>query len=298
MSKSPEDFLPYTGKFHTQASGHAMHYLDEGPADAPPVVMVHGNPSWCYYYRNVIAALRDHRRCLAPDHIGMGLSDRPPEADYAYTLANRVEDLAHWLDAVVPEGKIDLVVHDWGGAIALAWATAWPERIGRIVLLNTWAFIIPADQRLPWSLKFARSRLGNHLIHRYNAFSEIAARVGTRRRLTPEERAGLTAPYRGDPDRRWATLRFVQDIPLKESDLAWATLAATEQGLARLADKPLQFIWGGKDPVFNDRVLEEWRRIWPLAQVEYLPRAGHYVLEDDPERVVGKIVEFLGRDEA
>ncbi|NBB93413.1 MAG: alpha/beta fold hydrolase [Gammaproteobacteria bacterium] len=298
MNNLPDALFPFERHYHSQSAGHRMHYVDEGPVDGRPVVMVHGNPTWSFYYRNVILALREQRRCLAPDHVGMGLSDRPDEADYDYTMASRVEDLGHWLDEVEPEREIDLVVHDWGGAIAMAWAVQNPERVGRIVLLNTWAFTIPPDEPLPFALKFARTGLGGFLINRFNAFSGLATRLATARRLDPAVAHGLTAPYRGSPDRRLATLRFVQDIPLKESDPAWSVLSETEQHLDRLADKPIKFIWGAKDFVFDDRVLDMWREIWPQAEVEYLEDAGHYVLEDAPGRVVEGIAAFLRADDS
>lgn len=289
---------PFDSHWHTQSGGQRMHYVDEGPRDGQPVVMVHGNPTWSFYYRNVVAALADEFRCLAPDHLGMGLSDRVAEADYDYTLASRVADFGHWLDAVEPERPVDIVAHDWGGAISMAWAVEHPERVRRIVLLNTWAFTIPPDEPLPFALKFARTRPGGFLINRFNAFSGLATRLATATKLDREVARGLTAPYRGAPVRRLATLRFVQDIPLEASDPAWPVLAETEKHLDRLAEKPIRFIWGGKDFVFDDRVLDQWREIWPDAQVEYLEDAGHYVLEDAPERVVAGIASFLtGVDE-
>jgi len=284
---------PFDSNYHQLASGHCMHFVDEGPAGAQPVVMVHGNPTWSFYYRNLIRGLTDRHRCLAPDHVGMGLSDRPADNDYDYTLASRVDDLAEWLDAVEPDRPVDLVVHDWGGAIGLSWAAANPERVRRIFVLNTWAFTIPDDADLPRSLAFARTTLGAFLIKGFNAFSGLAVRMATEKRLDSAVAKGLTAPYRGGPQRRLATLRFVQDIPLTESDPAWKVLAETERNLARLADKPIAFGWGGQDFVFNDRVLEKWREIFPDASVDYIEDAGHYVLEDAADRLVPKIREFF-----
>lgn len=291
---SPE-LYPFTSHYHVQAAGHRLHYLDEGAPDAPPVVMVHGNPTWSFYYRNVVLGLKDRFRCLVPDHIGCGLSDRPTDADYTYTLESRVEDLMHWLDAVCPDGPVDLVVHDWGGAIGLGWATRFPERIRRLVILNTAAFNMPAEKRLPRSLGFARTWLGSQMIQRFNAFSGIAARVGSSKRLPPDVRRGLTAPYQGGPERRLATLRFVQDIPLAESDPAWPVLAGIEARLASLADRPILIGWGAGDFVFDDVILAHWRHIWPHAAVEYFEDAGHYVLEDAADRLVPMIRDHLTR---
>lgn len=291
----PEKLFPFKPNYHTQSAGHRMHYVDEGPIEGRPVVMVHGNPTWSFYYRKVIDALKDERRCLAPDHVGMGLSDRPDESEYHYTMASRVADLGHWLDEVEPEREIDLLVHDWGGAIGLAWAVQNPERVRRIVLLNTWAFTIPPEMPLPFALKFARTGPGGFAINRFNAFSGLATRLATAHKLDREVARGLTAPYRQGPKSRLATLRFVQDIPLKESDPAWPVLAETERHLDRLADKPIHIIWGGKDFVFDDRVLDQWRRVWPQAEIEYLEDAGHYVLEDAPERVVAGVRQFFAQ---
>lgn len=293
MTVFSEELFPFDRHWHVQSAGHRMHYLDEGPGHGQPVVMVHGNPTWSFYYREVVKALRDTHRCLVPDHVGMGLSDRPADADYRYTMQSRVDDLGHWLDAVEPERPVDLVVHDWGGAIAMAWAVKHPDRVRRIVLLNTWAFTIPADESLPFGLKFARTGLGAFVIKRFNAFAGLAVRMATENRLDPEVARGLVAPYRGGANRRLATLRFVQDIPLSESDEAWAPLAETEAHLDRLADKPIRFIWGGADFVFDERVLDRWREVWPDAGLDYLDGAGHYVLEDAPEQVVAGIVEHL-----
>ena len=291
MFSSP--LYPWTSHYHVQAGGHRLHYLDEGSADDQPVVMVHGNPTWSFYYRNLVNDLKSGHRCLVPDHVGMGLSDRPDDAHYAYTLQSRVDDLGHWLDAVEPERPIDLIVHDWGGAIGMSWAVRHPERVRRIVLLNTWAFNIPEGEGLPASLKFARTGLGGFLINRFNAFSGLAVRMATEKKLNKDVAKGLVAPYQGSPAQRLATLRFVQDIPLSETDPAWSVLDETDTKLPALTEKPTLIIWGAKDFVFNDKVLALWKQKLPKAQVEYLKNAGHYVLEDAPETIVPKVKAWL-----
>lgn len=288
---------PFTGKYHVLPGDVRMHYLDEGPREAVPVVMVHGNPTWSFYYRELVKALRENRRCLVPDHIGCGLSDRPGDDRYDYTLGRRIDDLEHWLGDVVPEGPLDLVVHDWGGSIGLGWAVRHPERIRRLVILNTAAFHIPPGKRLPLALWFARTRIGAWGILRLNAFSGIAAQAAVKQSLPREVCHGYTAPYRGGVERRLATLRFVQDIPLRETDPAWPVLTAVEAGLPRLADKPILFGWGGQDFVFDDIVLDHWRKLWPGAEVKYFPEAGHYVLEDAAGELIPLIVSHLDNDE-
>ncbi len=291
MFSSP--LYPFESNFFGLSSGLNLHYLDEGPVEGQPVVMVHGNPTWSFYYRKLVQALSGEHRCLLPDHIGMGLSDRPDDEVYAYTLQSRLDDFGAWLDEVEPERAIDLVVHDWGGAIGLSWAVRHPERVRRVLILNTWAFNIPKDKSLPGSLKFARTGLGAFLINRFNAFSGLAVRMATVTKLDREVAQGLVGPYQGAPEQRLATLRFVQDIPLSESDPAWAVLAATESRLSVLNEKPVQIAWGAKDFVFNDEVLALWREKLPDAPVEYFQDAGHYVLEDATDRIVALAKRFF-----
>src|SRR5205823_3246531 len=108
-----------------------------------PVVMLHGNPTWSFYYRNLVLSLRDSYRTIVPDHIGCGLSDKPDDSRYRYTLESRVTDLEALLEHLGVTCDITLVVHDWGGMIGLAYAVRHPERIRRLVILNTGAFHLP-----------------------------------------------------------------------------------------------------------------------------------------------------------
>ncbi|MFW6341026.1 MAG: alpha/beta fold hydrolase [Wenzhouxiangella sp.] len=292
MFSSP--LYPFESHFFELASGLKLHYLDEGPLDGQPVVMVHGNPTWSFYYRKLVQGLSDVHRCLVPDHIGMGLSDRPDDSAYQYTLQSRIDDFGAWLDEVEPEREIDLVVHDWGGAIGLSWAVRNAHRVRRVLILNTWAFNIPPDKSLPRSLKFARTGIGAFLIQRFNAFSGLAIRMATAHRLDREVARGLVAPYQGPPEQRVATLRFVQDIPLSKDDPAWSVLAETEARLSVLETKDVQIAWGAKDFVFNDEVLALWREKLPDSPVEYFDDAGHYVLEDAADRIVPLARKLFG----
>jgi cis-3-alkyl-4-acyloxetan-2-one decarboxylase len=284
--------LGFTPKYFTR-DGLSMHYLDEGKGE--PVVMVHGNPSWCWLYRDLIAALKSKYRCIAPDHIGMGLSDRPDDSRYQYTLDSRVADFTAFMERIVPTGPVTLVVHDWGGAIASAWAVRNPDRVRRMVVLNTAAFPMLAGKRLPATLRLVRNtRFGAFLVERFNAFAVGAARTSTARRLSGKARAAFVAPY-DSPIARRAVLRFVQDIPLTESDPAYATLAETGKGLQLLADKPMMILWGLRDFVFDRDYFEEWCRRFPKAEAIGFADAGHYILEDVGPTIVPRIEDFLAR---
>jgi len=148
------ELYPYQGRF-VEVAGHRQHVLDEGPADASRrdaadvVVMLHGNPTWSFYYRDLIAELAPDHRCIAPDWIGCGLSDKPAAEDYPYTLASRIDELEAVLTALVPTGKLTLVVHDWGGMIGMGWAHRHPERVARFVILNNTNKSPAPPQRLP-----------------------------------------------------------------------------------------------------------------------------------------------------
>jgi pimeloyl-ACP methyl ester carboxylesterase len=280
---------------HFDRDGLRYHYLDEGPekASSVPVVMVHGNPTWSFYYRELVRALRSSRRCLVPDHIGMGLSDKPSDEHYRYTLASRVSDLGRWLDAL-GVGEVDVVAHDWGGMIASAWMVEHPERVRRIVLLNTGAFRNPKGLRIPPTLALARdSAVGSFLVRGLNAFSRGATHLAVERALPRDVRRGYTFPY-DSWESRIATLRFVQDIPLSERDPAYAVVAQTEERLGVLGDKPIFLPWGMRDFVFDGAFLDRFVATWPKAEVERYEDAGHYLLEDARDRVVGRIVSFLG----
>jgi haloalkane dehalogenase len=270
-----------------------MHYLDEGPEDGPVVVMVHGNPTWSFYYRDLVQRLRGRFRCIVPDHVGMGLSDKPGDDRYDYTLSSRVDDLTALLAEVAPTGPVSLVVHDWGGMIGTAWAARHPERVDRMVVMNTAAFRLPASKRFPAPLALTRTPLGAVLVRGGNAFARTAARVCvTKGALPAEVRRAYTAPYRSWAD-RIATLRFVEDIPLRPSDRAWAVVEETEQKLVALADQPMLLAFGLRDFVFDRHFLAEWERRFPKAEVLRFEDAGHYVLEDERDTLLPRIERFL-----
>ncbi len=273
--------------------GLAYHYVDEGAGH--PVVMVHGNPSWSFMYRKLVLALREGHRTIAPDHIGMGRSDAPSRSEYPYDLARRVEDFTRFMAALDLGEPVTLVVHDWGGMIGLAWAVEHPDRVARLVLLNTAAFPLPAHKRLPLSLQLARAPfLGELLVRGGNAFAIGATVFGVRRgRMSRTVRQGYLAPYTSWR-RRLAINQFLQDIPVGPSHPSYPVVAATGERLGRLASIPTLICWGTKDPVFDLDYLAEWERRLPGAEVHRID-AGHFVLEDAPDVVVPLIEGFLAR---
>ncbi|MBJ6726275.1 alpha/beta fold hydrolase [Geomesophilobacter sediminis] len=293
MNDTFKKHYPFTG--HTlDLDGLSYHYLDEGQGE--PVVMVHGNPSWSFYYRNLVLALRGHYRCIVPDHIGCGFSDKPGDDRYQYTLASRVNDLERLLDHLGITSKITLVLHDWGGMIGMAYATRHPERIKRLVLLNTGAFPLPKEKPLPLGLKICRETgLGTLLVRGFNAFSLGASIVGCKANPMPKElRLAYRAPYDSWKN-RIATLRFVQDIPLTAEDRAYQQVMEVAQNLEQFQHLPMTIFWGELDFVFDKHFLAEWLRRFPDAEVQRFPDGGHYILEDKKGEVIPLIAEFLAR---
>jgi haloalkane dehalogenase len=280
--------------------GVFMSCVDEGPRDGEVVLMLHGNPSWSYYWRRLVVGLRGRYRCLAPDHVGMGLSDKPddgPRASprYDYTLESRVEDIDALLRDLKIDGPVTLAVHDWGGMIGLGWALRNPDRVRRLIVLNTATFPLPATKPLPFALRFGReSRIAALLIRGFNAFASIASHVGVCRSMPGEIRRAYVAPYDSWRN-RIGTLRFVQDIPLAEGDPAWPLVAETGRRLREFAHLPSFIAWGLADFVFDERCLDVYRDAWPRAQVHTFSHADHYVLEDEHALLVPKIREFLER---
>jgi haloalkane dehalogenase len=284
---------PFTGQYISLAWGVRLHYLDEGQGET--VVMLHGNPTWSFYYRDLIRELHTSYRCIVPDHIGCGLSDKPYDRDYQYTLRQRVDDLDALLEHLGLTENLTLVLHDWGGMIGMAYAHLHPQRIARLVILNTAAFRLPTTKRLPWSLRVSRSWIAGALLVRgFNAFCRGAARFCSQRPLGPAVRAGYLAPY-DTWHNRIAVLRFVQDIPLAAGDRAYELVAEVEAGLRRFAETPGLICWGLRDFVFDRHFLNEWQRRFPAAEVHAFPNAGHYVLEDAGDEIRPLVTDFLHR---
>lgn len=281
--------------------GVGMHYLDEGPRDGEIVVMLHGNPSWSYYWRHLVLGLRDRYRCIVPDHIGMGLSDKPDDAPrasprYDYTLASRVDDLQTLLDRLGITGPVTLAVHDWGGMIGFGWALSHMPQVRRLIITNTAAFPLPTDKPMPWQIALGRDyTVGEWIIRGFNAFSSGASHQGVARKMPDAVRRAYVAPY-DSWAHRISTIRFMQDIPLGPNDRAWPLLEAAGQRLPEYADRPAFIGWGLQDFVFDRHFLDGFRAALPQAEVHAFDDAAHYVLEDKHEILVPAMRAFLDRN--
>lgn len=277
--------FPYSPHFHDSPEGK-LHYVDEGTG--VPIVFLHGNPTWSFYYRNLIAGLRDRFRCLALDHLGCGLSDKPQSA--RYTLAGHVERARAWIDSLGIQA-FHLVVHDWGGAIGFGLAAAQPEKILSIQVLNTAAFPFPT---IPPRIAACRIPvIGKIGVRGANLFAVKATQLTTVTPLPPAVCDGYLYPYNNWAN-RVAIHAFVKDIPMNRFHRSWKTLNEIAGSLQQWRDRPVQLLWGMQDWCFHQGILAEWQRRLPNAVRHEFVSAGHYILEDAGEAVMDAISAHIG----
>jgi haloalkane dehalogenase len=283
---------PFKSNFLT-IDGFRYHYIDEG--DGEPLVMIHGNPTWSFYFRALIREFSPRFRTIAMDHIGCGLSEKPSVVQYDYTLQRRVSDLKIFLDRMIePQQKINLVVHDWGGMIGMVYALQHLHRIQRLIVLNTAAFLPPDGQPIPLRLRAIRDlkSFSRAAVLGLNLFARSALFMASGKKLPPDVKAGLIAPY-NCPQNRIATFMFVRDIPIKKTDPSYPLVKQVDDTLFQLGDIPMLICWGMKDFVFDKTYLEEWQKRFPGAIVHRFEDAGHYILEDEPQKVIDCIRDFM-----
>jgi haloalkane dehalogenase len=270
-------------------AGHRYHYIDEGRG--PTLLMVHGNPTWSFYWRDLILALRDRYRIIAVDHIGCGLSDKPSPRAYSYRLAQRVADLGQLIETLDLR-QITLVAHDWGGGIGMGAAVAMPERFKRFVLMNTAAFRAPS---CPWQIRLCRiPLLGPAAVQGLNLFVRAALRTTTCKleRMTPAVKAGYLAPY-DSWAHRVAVSQFAIDIPMSPKHPTYQTLVDIENGLGQFRRHPVCLIWGMRDWCFTPWFLDRFLEFFPQAETHRIADAAHYVVEDAHERIAPIIDAFI-----
>ena len=264
--------------------GGRMHYVDEG--DGPTLLFVHGTPEWSFVYRRLIVGLRDRYRCVALDHIGFGLSDKPP--GWGYAVEQHVANLAALIDHLGLRG-FTLVAHDFGGPIGLSYAVEHPARIAALVLFNTWMWSFAGDKQAERMGRLMASPLGRFLYTRLNFSPRVILPLAwaNKATLTPAlRRAYLDAfPQPADRFGAWGFARAVLGAG-PHFDALW-------ERRARIAHLPTLLLWGMRDPVITPRFLDRWRSLFPAAQVVALPNAGHFVQEEAPAEVLAALEAFL-----
>lgn len=283
--------FPFKTQYHEHEDGVRQAYLDEGPRNGPATFLLcHGNPTWSYEWRDFVLPLAERFRVVVPDHVGFGRSDKPTDPAY-YTLEKHIQNL----EALVTGLKLKNVVpaiHDWGGPIGMGYATSHAQDVAGVAVLNTWAFVARPAMRLPWFFrKLVLGKGGWHRVVRRNVFVEFIMPRVTHRRLADHDLDPYRAPF-PTPQQRVGIGRFPQLIPETHHPRheSWNTMAAIEEALPMLSEKPAVIVWGLRDIAFRKPTLDRWMEVFPHHDGPHkLPKAAHYLQEDAADEIVGHL---------
>lgn len=274
---------PFKPHFFLTPAGN-MHYVDEGSGE--PVVFVHGNPAWSFEFRKLIKDFSMTNRCIAPDLIGFGLSDKP--AGWSYLPEEQAKNLDLFLESLLLK-NITLIVGDWGGPIGLSYALSHPEKIKNIVITNTWLWSVRSDWYYQAFSTLVGGPVGRWLIRNHNFFADaiVKSLFGDKSRLTPEIHAQYLMPL-SKPDERKGTWVFPGEI-IGSSD--W--LQSLWDNHDVLQGKNILIAWGMKDIGFREKELKTWMHAFPRAKVARFEDAGHFVAEEKPDELIAEIKNLI-----
>jgi len=240
------------------------------------IVMVHGNPTWSFYFRNLISLLSSQYRVVAIDHMGCGLSDKPQ--NFSYILSQHIENLDTLLNFLRID-RFSLIVHDWGGPIGIGCGVRHLDSLEKIVVMNSAAF---RSSNIPFRISLCRVPwFGEVLVRLFNGFAAPARFMAVEKKLEKSVSSAYISPY-NNWENRVAIYNFVKDIPMGQEHPSYDQLVDIEEKLEQIKelDIPLLLLWGGRDFCFNDSFYREWSRRFPSAEKHYFADGGHYVLED------------------
>lgn len=259
--------------------------IDDG--QGPPLVLVHGTPTWSFEYRHIVVGLRGSRRCLAPDHLGFGLSDAPQA--FSYSPEAHAAVFGSWMDSLGLE-KADFVLHDFGGPIALDWMLRHPEKVGRVIVMNSFAWRLDDDPKRARVARLAGGGIGRFLYRWANASVEmlLPSVYGDKSKLTPAIHDQYRAPFR-DREKRVRVLHALARSLTQSSayfDSLW-------ERRSTLAEKDALIVWGLKDSAFPNSFAARWKEYFPAACTVELAQAGHWPHEEASPEVLRAIRSFL-----
>ncbi len=279
------EMFPFKSRFATTPNGRQMHYVDEGAGE--PIVFVHGNPAWSFEFRHLIAGLQSDFRCVAPDHIGFGLSSRSSRTEDHHPSAH-AENLASLLNELELD-NLTLFLTDWGGPIGLDFARRFPDRVSKLVIANTWCWPVDRELHFRFFSSMMASPLGQYLIKRRNYFVNgvMPRAVGDKAVLSPE----VMEHYRRaqpSPDDRAANAALPGHI-VGATD--WLSSIWNER--SAFCAKPALVLWGSKDIAFRSKELDRWRSELSDAEVHEFADCGHFLAEEAPERILPLLHTFL-----
>lgn len=274
---------PFTPRRFTTGGG-TISYVDEGAG--PPVLLVHGTPSWSFEWRGVISALAGRYRTIAPDHLGFGLSDKPTGAGLTPAdHARRLRALVESLDL----RDLTLVVHDFGGPIGLPLALDGDARVRRLVVLNSWMWPSDGDRAIARIDRFVRGPIGRFLYRRmgFSARVLLPSAFGDKKRLTKPIHRHYLGPLSTVADREGT---YQCALALRGADDHYAALWARRESLKQM---PMTIVWGDRDPVITAAHRDRWAEAFPAARLVRVADAGHFVAEERPDAVAGAIEALI-----
>jgi pimeloyl-ACP methyl ester carboxylesterase len=282
------DLYPFQDRYHRLSDGTTMHYVEWGGGfRKPTVLLLHGNPTWSFLYRDWIRPLSKVARVVAVDHVGFGRSDHPSDPRY-YTLERHVRNLEE-LSAELGLKRVVPVVQDWGGPIGLGYATRHADDINGLVVLNTSVFPTKVPTRLPLAFRAMKARgVGEFVYGRRNLFVESFIPRLMQKPLPPAVMEGYRHPY-PTPSSRVGIVQSPRMIPDRPGHRDWPTLARIERDLSDL-DVPATILWGSKDPAFGKRHAWAFSETLPShPRPVFFDNAGHWLQEDIPGLLVPRV---------
>lgn len=293
LPETTRALYPFESHFLTLSDGKRMHYVDEGPDDGEILVFSHGYPMWSFVYRALIVyyAAQGYR-CVAMDHIGFGLSDKPTVRRY-HTIRRHIYNLLELLNTLELR-DLTLIMENWGAPLALGYALRRPARVKRLVIMNSWAFQDTLSHRLhPLVRLVTRPGMGELLFGAMNLAFPLGVQRWTARQLSPAVLAAYRAPFR-DARNRLALVQFPRMISTSPNHASAPMMREIESGLSAFRRVPSLIVWGEDDPVFPPVIAQHWKTQLPRAKGPYIiPRARHYLTEDAPDQLIEHIDRFL-----
>jgi pimeloyl-ACP methyl ester carboxylesterase len=287
LNETFDGTFPFKPNFK-MINGFRMHYVDAGQGE--PIVCLHGEPTWGYLYRNFIPPLSRTNRVIVPDHMGFGKSDVPK--DKPYTLSQHIDNLTK-LVLELDLADITLVGQDWGGPIMFGFAVNYPDRVKRLVIMNTGIGVYPEGTKTWVSDMIEKgtyeSTLGN-LKKTMPGLLRGGVAKGTK--ITDTMIRAYTAPFPDKASCRGA-MAFPRDIPVGRSHPSAPTMHSIVERRNLLRDKGKVIVWGLQDPVFPRYILDWWLSAYPGTRVHELREASHFLQEDSPDTIVRVIQQFL-----
>lgn len=287
--------MPFDRRNVPVMDGVRMSTVDDGPEDAPETLLfLHGNPAWSFLWRKLIApALEEGHRVVAPDLVGLGMSEKPLSPAY-HSLERHIQNLEHLVDALDLE-DVTVVMHDWGGPVGMGFATRHPNRVRRLVIANTVAFAPSRERSLSLWHRLLSSPIGRVAGTKFNVVAETAFRMGVRDPLSDEVLEAYRWPLteRGG---RIATTRLVEMVPDGPEHPTAKTLRGIQERYPDLRGTPVLVLWADADPVMRPTFARKWGETFPDAEVLHVSEtAKHFWQEDDPDAFLGPMLNWIAK---